>query len=305
MPIPYKLITLSEKEILRIAGNAGAHADLMARDLTERWRDQLPKGQKTVNLKQAQTCVRHDLHELRRQIVEIEREHLKELAADVSSRLERDENRPLLRERLIGIQGLFESSFGGGSSDKVFGPGVLVIPIDPLPLRRLGFIAYENLTSSDLVLGEPRIPGVRIEPRKLAQGFKGPLDRLDRVLVELGDTLPASNRSLEKKMRKLEELQTQVGIAARFLEALYHLAGHDVIAERVRLSSRRARRLSAAAGEDEREPRDGDESPRASEVDFPFEQIEREAANNEEDSSEGPASEGPASEGQPAAAVAS
>ncbi len=292
MSYPYRMITLSEREILRIAGNAGANADLMAQDLTERWREQLPDGQVVVDLQQAQMCVRHDLHELRRQIVEIEREHLKELAADVSARLERDENRPLLRERLIGIQGLFESAYGGGSSDKVFGPGILVIPIDPLPLRRLGFIAHDSLTSPDLVLGDPRMPGVRIEPVELAESFKGPLDRLDSVLVELGETLPVSNQSLERKMRKLTELQLQAGIAARFLEALYYLAGHDVIAERVRLSSHRTRRL-AAGGEAAGALPEGGERQGDSQDDFPFEQIEQEASDTDE------------SEGQPASSEAS
>ena len=64
----YKMITLSEKEVGRIAGNAGAHADTIAQDLTARWRETLPKSQKVINIHQLQLCVRDDLRRLRAEI---------------------------------------------------------------------------------------------------------------------------------------------------------------------------------------------------------------------------------------------
>ncbi|MEM7357412.1 MAG: hypothetical protein AAF657_41750, partial [Acidobacteriota bacterium] len=239
--MPFKMITLGEKEIGRIAGNAGAHAGLMASDLTARWRDRLPEGQEVVDLMQVQICVRDDLRALRREIAEIEHEHLKELESDSAARRIRDAARPELREKLIRIQRLWDGAFGVGTSTKVFGDDVTVIPTDPFPLRRVARIAHERLMDPAMVLPPVPMEGVEIQPLALARSFEEPLERLDEVLDGLEETLPMTSASLERKVRTLDKLQRQAGIAARFLEALYHLAGHDVIAGRVRLSSRRRR----------------------------------------------------------------
>ncbi len=251
MPFPYKMITTGEKEIGRIAGNAAAHIDLITRDLTARYRHKLPEDQEVIDLEQLQRCIRDELRELQDEMIAIEREHMEEREADLMARLERDDSRPRLRESLIGIKGLIDSTYGAGSSSKVFGADVAFIPIDVFPLRRVGHVAYDRLTHRRFSFPTPRIPGVEIDPRALAESFKGHLDRLDRVLVGLDEETPVSNQSLEKKMRKLSEVQERVGVAARFLEALYHLGGHDVIAERVRLSSHRARRRAPSPAEED------------------------------------------------------
>lgn len=247
----FKMITLSEKEVGRIAGNAGAHAETMARDLTLKWQDQLPEEQKVIDIQQVQMCVRHDLHRMRAEIATIERQHLDQLETDSLSREVRDETIPQLRGQLVGIQKLFEGNFGAGTSTRVFGPLVTTIPLDPFPLRRVGYHAQDKLTDPGLVLPSSQLAGVKILPRELAKGFARPLTELDRVLIELEDTLPITNASLEAKIRALSELRLQAGIAARFLEALYHLAGHDEIARRVRLSSHRSRRQQTPPANDE------------------------------------------------------
>ncbi len=245
----FKMITLGEKEVGRIAGNAGAHAALMANGLTGKWRQQLPKGQKVIDIHQVQMCVRHDLHRMRDEIAEIEKSHLGRLETQSLSRKVRDETIPRLRGQLVGIQNLFDGNFGAGSSTKVFGSLVTVIPLEPFSLRRVANAAHGRLMAPDFTLPASQLAGVKIVPRELAKGFEEPLAELDRVLVELEDTLPIANASLELKIKALAELRTQVGIAARFLEALYRLAGHDEIARRVRPSSHRSRRLTPPAAE--------------------------------------------------------
>ncbi len=282
----FKMVTLSEKEVGRIAGNAGAHADTMAVDLTERWRAELPDGQEIVDLKQAQMCVRNDLLRMRREMEVIERDHLGQLDLDNFSRETRDETIPQLRGKLVGIQNLFEGNYGAGTSTRIFGTMVTVIPLDPFPLRRVGNRAYERLTDSGFVLPPSQLGGVEVAPVELARSFEQPLTRLDAVLVELEDTLPITNASLEKKIRALAELRRQVGVAARFLEALYYLAGHDEIARRVRVSSHRSRRLEPpavddAAGAGSGEPRANDAEPES-----PDDATATEAAEVEEPASD-------------------
>ena len=241
----FKMITLSEKEVGRIAGNAGAHAELMASDLTTRWRSRIPEDQEVIDILQVQMCVRHDLHGMRQKIAQIEREHLGWLETESLSREVRDGTIPQLRGKLVGIQSLFEGNYGAGTSRKVFGPMVTTIPLDPFPLRRVANTAHDRLMAPGFVLPASQLSGVTIVPQDLARSFEPPLATLDQVLVELEDTLPISNRTLEAKIRQLARLRREAGIAARFLEALYYLAGHEEIASRVRLSSHRSRRLES------------------------------------------------------------
>ncbi len=237
----FKMITLSEKEVGRIAGNAGAHAELIATDLTTRWRSQIAESQKYVDIYQVQICVRRELHHLRKEIAEIEDRHVLRLESEGLSREVRDETIPQLRGQLVGIQNLFEGNFGAGTSTKVFGPRVTTIPLDPFPLRRAGYRAYRRLTHPDFVLPSAQLGGVKVVPVDLAKSFQVPLTRLDQVLMELEDTLPISNRTLEEKIRTLADLRREAGVAGRFLEALYFLARHEELASRVRQSSHRSR----------------------------------------------------------------
>ncbi len=244
----FKMITLGEKEVARIAGNAGTHADLMAATLTERWRKYLPKDQKVIDVLQLQLCVRDDLHRLRADIREIEHLHLKRLEGARLGREVRDVAIPQLRDRLIGIQRLFDGTFGAGSSTKVFGEDTVAIPRDPFTLLRVGHFARLRLTDSGFVLPETPFEGVKIVPRSLARSFEAPLATLEQSLEDLEARVPATNESLQTKIRTLNDLQTQAGIAARFLEALYFLAGHDEIARRVRPSTHRSREPGAVDG---------------------------------------------------------
>ena len=130
--MPFKMVSLGEKDVGRIAGYAGVHADLMTQKLTERWRESLPEGQEHIDVHQLQLCVRDDLHKLRTEIREIESEHLEELLADRFGREVRDVAIPQLRTPLVGIQRLFEGAFGLGTSEVVFKEDI-VIPFDPFP----------------------------------------------------------------------------------------------------------------------------------------------------------------------------
>ncbi len=250
MPL-FKMITLSEKELLRIAGNAGTNAERMATALSERWRKDLIKGQKYIDVHQLQLCVRNDLHRLWGEIREIEQEHLAQLKSDRLGRGVRDVAIPQLRGRLVGIQRLFDGTYGAGSSSEVFGDETVTIPRDPLPLLRLGYIAHERLMDPAFVLPESELEGVKVAPKSLAKGFEAPLSTLEAALVGLGETMPETNVSLAKKMRKLDELKTKAGIAGRFLKALYFLAGFGEVAERVQPSTHRTRNTAEANTEND------------------------------------------------------
>lgn len=184
--------------------------------------------------------VRADLHQLRAKIREIEKLHLERLEGARLGRGVRDIAIPQLRVRLLGIQRLFDGTFGAGSSSTVFGEDTVSIPNEAFPLLRVGHIAHGRLMDSGFELPESQFAGVKIAPRSLAKSFEPPLFTLERALDELETSVPATSESLQQKMRTLEDLRKQAGRAARFLEALYFLAGQDEIARRVRLSTHRS-----------------------------------------------------------------
>ncbi len=237
----YRMITQTERDVARVGGFAGAYADLMAGTLTTRWRKHLEKGQEVIDIRQVQLCVRVDLEDLRQQISEIEHDHLSRLTNDKLSREVRDGTIPQLRAQLTGIKALFEGGYAAGSSIKVFGPDTS-IPLEALPLRRVGFIARRKLMDPELVLPDLAIGGVTVSPKGMAKHFEPYLFELDTVLTEIEATLPLTSGTLAEKIETLGELRRQAGIAARFLEALYHLAGKHELAKRVRDSTHRSRR---------------------------------------------------------------
>ena len=46
----YKMVTDSERAVVRIAGTALAHAQLITRQQTEKWRHLMPEGQEVVDI---------------------------------------------------------------------------------------------------------------------------------------------------------------------------------------------------------------------------------------------------------------
>ncbi|MCP3957550.1 MAG: hypothetical protein GY719_06825 [bacterium] len=249
----FKMVTDSEKAAIRIAGTAGAHADLITEEQTERWRDRLPAGQEVIDLHQFQLLHAGELRELRRELIEKEARHLDRLADIHEARKRRDEATPELRDVLYRVRDLVEILYGPKGSRALFlaKPSV---PTDPLPLQRVGRIVVGNLEDPDFEQIDPKFTGFTLTPDEVAGEIKKPLVALETALNDLEELAPLANASLEEKHRAHEAVDRKNGDLARFLEAFYVLTGHEVLAAKVRPSSHRKQSENTAGVEGQEVP---------------------------------------------------
>ncbi len=242
----YKMVEASEKASGRTAGNAKAHAARISDDLTARWRKRLPEGQKYVDVYQLQVFLCQDLRAACHRLLEAVDFHLARLAAIREAREQRDAAKSVLRPLLFSVRNLIQDLHGEVGVYMLFNDAT-EIPEDPYSLRRLARNVVADLRDPKLQLPPPRLEGVTISRRTLAKGIEKPLTQLSDALDEIEDVAPLASQSLEAKHRAHKALDTLNARAARFLEAFYVLAGHDILAAKVRPSSHRAKKLAAAA----------------------------------------------------------
>ncbi len=244
--MPHRMVTQLETDCDNLSAAAGKHNPLISEALTEMWRSNLPKGQKMINLFQLQACLADDLINHRDRLVGVDDALASGLTANRAQESARDSGVEALREKLFQARSTFEGVFGAGSSFKIFEEAP-VIPSRPRELRRVAQRVVRNLTTPELKLPPTRQEGVTIDPVKLAQGIQRPLDKMVKALKSLAEKRRDVDQSLQQKGGSMSDLRSMVGRTARFLEALYDLAGYDILAARVRPSSHRAARATAAA----------------------------------------------------------
>ncbi len=244
--MPQRMVTQLEADCEGLAAAASGHNPLVSERLTDLWRSNIPKGQKVINITQIQSCLADDLLHRRDRLVGDSRSVVSGLTANRVQVTERDSSVEELREKLFQARSTFEGVYGAGSSFKIFEHAPL-IPTQPRQLRHLAQVVVGNLTSPDFELPPVREEGVTIDPVALARGIEKPLRKMEAAISALDDKRRDYDQSLQRKGSSMTGTQAMVGRSARFLEALYDLAGFEVLSDRVRPSSHRAARAAAEA----------------------------------------------------------
>ncbi len=237
----FKMVTDSEKAAGRIAGTALAHAEMIAGEQTAKWRDRLP-----VDVEQLQRFHAEELLRLRQELRDKEAAHLDRLEEIRQARERRDAVVPRLRSRLYAMRDLFQGVYGPKGPRALF-TGKPTVPADATPLRRVGRMVVEKLLDEDLELPEAILKGSELTHRTLAGEISEPLAELEAAMTELEDLLPLASATLEAKKKAHAAVDEKSAVFARFLEGLYGLEGHDVLAAKVRPSSRGSKKESAGA----------------------------------------------------------
>ena len=279
--MPHRMVTQLEADCQNLAAAASEHNPLISEALTDLWRSSLPKGQKVINIFQIQACLADDLIHRRDRLVGDDDALVTGLTANRVQESERDSSVEELREKLFQARNTFEGIYGAGSSFKIFEEAPL-IPIQPRELRRLAKRVVNNLTSPEFQLPPVREDGVTLDPVKLARGIQKPLDAMETAINNLAHKRRQYDQTLQQKGSSMTGVRAMVGRTARFLEALYDLAGYDVLSARVRPSSHRAARAAAeeraaaeAAATEAEEAEDGEATATEEE---PIEEVAEEAA---------------------------
>ncbi len=247
----FKMVTDSEKAAGRIAGTALAFAESIAGEQSAKWRDRLGDGQAVVNVEQHQRFHAEELLRLRKDLRHKEAAHLDRLKKINEAREWRDGAIPRMRQVLYAVRDVFQGIYGEKGRRALFSEKPDV-PADATPLRRVAHRIAGKLRDENLELPEPilRVPG--LSRADLAEDVEKPLKVLSAAMQELEDMLPLANQTLEAKHEAHAAVDQKSARLARYLEGLYELEGHDVLAAKVRPSSHRSKKESAdaAASED-------------------------------------------------------
>ena len=234
--MPFKMVTDSEKAAGRIAGTAMTHAEAIAEEQAAKWRDRLPPGQEDVGLLQLQRFHAEDLRRLREELRAKEAAHLSQLQEIRAARERRDAAVPRLRRLLYDYRDLFGLVYGDSGARALFKEKP-VVPADATPLGRVGRIVVGNLENPDFELPPQVRQGARLSRSEIAEEISEPLVEMETAMEDLEGLLPLASQSLAAKRAAHAAVDEKSAAFARFLEGLYGLEGHDVLAAKVRPSS--------------------------------------------------------------------
>ncbi len=242
--MPRKKITQLNKLCGLLIGHSWQQSERIAVAATEAVRKWLPDDQEVADLLSFQLCIGEKLEEQRGRLTAIDSEHTHELAIDVGWRKVRDTSAAELRERSLQLRDSLDGLFGAGGSFEVF-EETPIIPTDPVALYLFIGHVRNNLGNEDFPLPKPLQKGFKLDRKGAVSDLEEPYQRLGEALRRLETSGSDSKHSQSMKDAEVDEVEVFVGRVFRYYEALYDLAGHFRLSDRLRRSSHR----SAASGE--------------------------------------------------------
>lgn len=171
----------------------------------------------------------------RQQLIASDRLNGRQLRIRKKMIAKRDAQAAMLHDKVIEVRRYFDGTHGPGEAALVLGldPG---IPEEPVYLQRYVRDAVEQMAEPDFVLPEPKI-GAPVEIEQILDDLVPLLEALEETLDRINPERRGVQVSLKGKRTAQESFESSFGRCARYLEALFYLAGEDFFAERVRQSS--------------------------------------------------------------------
>ncbi len=233
--MPHRQVIQAGKLGAQFAAHSRRHARRVATSATEPFRDYLEPGQEFLDLYQYQIALGEKLEWLEEVLIAIDNRHFGELESDRQARLQREQLIHQLRDVLLKLKATLDSNVGPGKSREIFKEDPR-LPREPKGLRQMAQRVFETLSDPELRL-ESALPGVHINPQMVADNLAAPVRELGAALKRLHDSESETHHTQSQKDKALDRLLEFDGQVARFFEAFYVLAGHDLLANRLRQSS--------------------------------------------------------------------
>ncbi len=233
------------------------------RRLIERCADAVPAGTTSLTLAEAQYYVGKQIEIEKERLRLGDDDHVKNLVGVDAQRQARDAAVGELYDSMLRTKGAFEAVFGPGTAVKLLGLDTQV-PEDPVRIYQTGDRCRSWLRDPRIELPAVNLPGFSFDREAMASGLDGPLERLGTALAALPQSEKHSVDTLVVKLTGMQRLDELIGRGARWLEALYDIAGMDQESDRVRLSSHRSGRQAESSPE--ALPETANESPETSEA---------------------------------------
>jgi hypothetical protein len=171
----------------------------------------------------------------RQQLIASDRLNGRQLRIRKKMLAKRDAQAAMLHDRVIDVRRYFDGTHGPGEAAAVLGLEA-GIPEDPTYLQRYVRDAVEQISEPGFVLPEPKF-GAAVEVEQILNDLVPLLEPLEETLDRINPEKRSTQVSLKGKRTAQESFEYSLGRCARYLEALFYLAGEDFFAERVRQSS--------------------------------------------------------------------
>ncbi len=210
--------------------------DKAMRGLIERCADAVPEGATSLTVAEAQHCVGRQIEVETARLRAGDDDHVRTLVGVDAQRQARNQAVTEVYGVVLRTKGAFELVFGPGSSVKVLGLDTTV-PTDPLRLFQTAERSCQWLRDPQTELPEVELPGFTFDREAMAAGLDGPVERLGTALAVLPQEEKHSVDTLVVKLAAMQRLDELIGRGARWLEALYDVAGMEEESDRIRQSS--------------------------------------------------------------------
>lgn len=234
-----KMVADRQKLSESLEASASTHASDVSQRVIEVLSTVLDEGETVPDLEIIQILVGRLVAKVRGHMVEVDRQHLDEVVKDRGLRRRRDDAAKDLRRTVLRIRDSFDGAYGPGRCEEILGFGTS-IPQDPMLLRQLAATGVEYLTDAEFELPPMELDGVTWKPDAFAEQLKTPLAVLEEAQAQLSREDRKSNKSIEVKNQAIDDFDGTSRRCFKFFEGLYSLAGEDLLAERVRPTSRRS-----------------------------------------------------------------
>ncbi len=246
--MPYKQVIRAKKLGGQFAGHSRQHARRVATSATEPFRDRLSPDREFLDLYEYQIALGDELELRHTRLIAIVDRHDRQLERDRQLREQRDGWMADLREDLLQLKDTFDGHYGRGSARAVFQEDPPRIPDEAEAVHQLGKRVFDTLIDPGFDL-EPTQQGVVVNPKLLARSFEEPLTGLGATLRVLHDSESVTRHTQSLKDTALERAEEFDGKVARFYEAFYDLAGHELLANRLRRSSHARRQAESTVAD--------------------------------------------------------
>lgn len=253
--------TKVETDIATHTEEIGARLDEDFAPIVEGWGE----GEEKPNHRAQLRALKDKLAVSREQVSQAEERLIDLIKHGVELRSRRDELAAVLYDDFSSLRRTVEELFRakGNGRSSVFVIAGIQGPTSQVPAKlvRQVELAVKHLRQPSLGFPASRFGGTPLEPANLADVLEPTVEQIGSVQADLRRLAGEMNASRKEKNRIVAAHKTTFSRVARTAEALFHLAGEQELAERLRPSGRRPGRRVVDVQEGGQEEPEAEASP--------------------------------------------
>jgi hypothetical protein len=232
-----KMIRDRQKSGVSVGASVDTHAERVAASLEEALAELLEEGETVPDVRTLLRILQRRLATSVDDLVAAGDLHLEELDNDVELRQRRDQLTVRLGATVSRFRSALDGLYGPGRARQIAG---LIGRTEQEPVALLAQTKriLDRFGNPEVQLDPPDF-GVQVDPAAVAARFQPDYQELRDIVTELSRENRKSDDTFVAKSEAMTRYDEHFRWIAGALESLYHLAGHHVLAARVKPSTRR------------------------------------------------------------------